>query len=106
MGQTQLSTFWKVSLRDSSEHNDGDIAKEEDLQLPGLRFGNTFMEQSIRSALKKARPSPYAHISLQCGLCVDVSESSGVDLVSSLSSYTPSELKIITQENNDPRVGL
>lgn len=36
---------------------------------------------------------------------MNASESSGLVLVSSLSSYTPPELKIITQENNFLRVG-
>lgn len=95
-GQTQLSIFWKVSLRGSSEHDEGDIVTEEDLQLPGPGFGNTFMEQFIRFALKKVHPSPYTCTSLQYGLCcVDVSESSGLVLVSSLTSYTPSELTTI-----------
>lgn len=96
-GQTQLSIFWKVSLGGSLEHDDGDITTKEDLQLPGLIFGNKFMEQFVRSALKKVHPSPYACTSLQRGLCcVDISESFGLVLVSSLSSYTPHELKIIT----------
>lgn len=65
------------------------------------------MEQFVRSALKKVHPGRYACTSLLCGLCcVDVSESPGLVLVSSLSSYIPSELKIIHEKINDPRVGL
>lgn len=51
-GQIQLSSLWKVSLLGSPEHDNRGITIEENLQLSGLRFGNTSMEQFFKFTLK------------------------------------------------------
>lgn len=50
--QIHLSSLWKVSLLGSPEHDNRCITIEENLQLFGLRFGNTSMEQFFRFTLE------------------------------------------------------
>lgn len=50
--QIQLSSVWKVSLLGSPEHDNRGMTIEENLQLFGLRFRNTSMEQFFRFTLK------------------------------------------------------